>query len=65
MDDLANATGGVVKTTSSTSAEIAQAIVSGLKELKFELTAVPVGCAPLDVDLRSAELLGGAGRLHP
>jgi len=65
MDDLANATGGVVKTTSSTSAEIAQAIVSGLKELSFELTAVPVGCAPLDVTFDPpsyAEVPGGSSR---
>jgi hypothetical protein len=49
MDDLAAATGGAVKETSDTSAEIADAILAALEELTFEITAQPVGCDPLEI----------------
>lgn len=48
MDNLANATGGAVVSTSSTSAEIGEAIVAGLGNLPITVTPVPVGCEPLD-----------------
>lgn len=47
MDDVANATGGAVTYTGSTSAEIVSAILSALEELTFTVTPVPVGCDPL------------------
>jgi Ca2+-binding RTX toxin-like protein len=49
MDDLATQTGGVVTTTGATSAEIVAAITGGIEKLTFDVTATPVGCAPLDV----------------
>jgi hypothetical protein len=47
MDDVANATGGAVTYTGSTSAEIVSAILGALEELTFTVTPVPVGCDPL------------------
>jgi hypothetical protein len=49
MDDIAAATGGVVKTTDANSSEIADAIVTGLAQLEFDITANPVGCDPLQI----------------
>jgi hypothetical protein len=49
MDDLAVATGGTVKTTGDSSAEIVEAIIGGIEELKFDITAHPVGCDPLEI----------------
>jgi len=48
MDDLADSTGGAVVYTSSTSAEIAQAILDGIDSLVYTVTASPESaCAPL------------------
>ena len=49
MDQVATATGGAVVTTGNTSAEIAAAIIAGLEQIKLDVTATPVGCAPLQV----------------
>ena len=49
MDDVATATGGSVVTTSSSSAEIATAILAGLAAIPQTVTATPVGCAPLEI----------------
>ena len=52
MDDLANATGGAVTTTDSSSTQIAQAILAGLTSLDFDVTGGPFsGCDPLDITL--------------
>jgi hypothetical protein len=49
MDDVAAATGGAVVTTGASSAEIADAILAGLAAIKRDITATPVGCAPLQI----------------
>jgi ribosomal protein S11 len=49
MDDVAAATGGAVVTTGNTSEEIADAILAGLAAIKRDITATPVGCAPLAI----------------
>jgi hypothetical protein len=49
MDRLATATGGASVTTSSTSAQIASAVLVGLEALTYTVTASPGGeCDPLD-----------------
>jgi hypothetical protein len=47
MDDLAQATGGVVKTTDESSSELVEAILSGIQELRFNIRGEPAGCDPL------------------
>lgn len=47
LDDLAAATGGAVKPTSSTSSDIADAILAALEERVFDIAGYPVGCDPL------------------
>jgi hypothetical protein len=49
MADLAKTTGGVVKTTDAISSEFAEAILSGLQELTFEVIGRPIGCEPLAI----------------
>jgi hypothetical protein len=57
MDDVANATRGAVVTTSNTSAEIGQAITSGLGALKFLIRPIAEPeCAPLDVTFDPASI---------
>lgn len=49
MDYLAAETGGTVQSTTSTSSNIAAAILAGLDELPTTVSPVPVGCGPLTV----------------
>ena len=49
MDDLANATGGAVETTNSTSSDIADAILAGLEKLPTTVIPTAVGCGPINV----------------
>lgn len=51
MDDIATATGGAVKTTSSTSEGIGEAIIAALEEMTGDVTYEVTGCDPLDVSL--------------
>jgi len=51
LDDLAAATGGSVQPTSSTSEDIAEAILLALEELDYDITGMPEGCEPLDISL--------------
>jgi hypothetical protein len=61
MDDVAAATGGVVKSTSSTSDDIADAILGALEELTFTIAPTVEGCDPLVVtfDPESIEDVSG------
>lgn len=62
MDSIANATGGSVQNTSSTSEEIAEAILSAFEELTFNVTAEVEGCSPLEISFDPAvheDVLGG------
>ena len=61
MDDIATATGGAVVTTGSSSDEIVTAILSGLAAIKFDVTAVPVGCAPLNITFNPTKHTGVSG----
>lgn len=54
MDDVANATGGSVVTTDSSSSDIADAILEGLGNLPITVVPDVSGCAPLIVDLSPA-----------
>ena len=49
MDDVAAATGGAVRTTTSSSADIANSILAALTAITQDITANPVGCSPLNV----------------
>lgn len=49
MDYLAAQTGGAVESTTSTSSDIADAILAGLDELPTTVSPVPVGCGPLAI----------------
>jgi hypothetical protein len=52
LADVASATGGVVKTTDSSSSEIAEAILEAIEELEFEVWGEPgEECYPLDISL--------------
>lgn len=51
MDALAAATGGSVQTTSSSSSDIADAILAALEDLTFDVTGTPEACDPLDISL--------------
>ncbi len=51
MDDLAAATGGSVQVTSSTSEEIADAILGAFEELTFNVTADASACDPGILDI--------------
>lgn len=61
MDDVATATGGAVVSTTASSDDIVEAILSGLAAIKFEVTAVPVGCAPLDITFSPTKHTGVSG----
>ena len=61
MDALAAATGGSVQTTSSSSNDIATAILAALEELTFTVTADASGCAPLVVSYDPASHTDVAG----
>lgn len=50
MDAVAAATGGSVQPTTSTSSDIADAILAALESLTFDITAAPQGCGPLEID---------------
>jgi hypothetical protein len=52
MDDLANATGGSVQSTTSTSSDIGQAILDAFAELTFNVAGAPSeACQPLNISL--------------
>lgn len=50
MEELASATGGALVTTSSTSAEIATAIIAGIEQLRFDVyPEADPACDPLEI----------------
>ena len=49
MDDIAEATGGSVKSTNDTSEEIAAAVTEGIKELKLTIVPKVTGCEGIAV----------------
>ncbi len=55
MDYIAEATGGSVQTTGSTSEEIGEAIIAALDDLTGSVTYSVIGCAPLSVSLTPAQ----------
>lgn len=54
MDNVANATGGSVELTTSSSSDIGDAILAALESLAFDVSAVPQGCSPLTVNFDPA-----------
>jgi RTX calcium-binding nonapeptide repeat (4 copies)/Integrin beta chain VWA domain len=60
MDDVAAATGGAVVTTDSSSEQIAEAIVTAFASLRFDISAAPTACAPLQISFDPPVLQGVA-----
>jgi hypothetical protein len=60
MDDVAAATGGAVVTTDSSSEQIAEAIATAFASLRFDISAAPSGCAPLQISFDPPVLQGVA-----
>jgi hypothetical protein len=58
MDDLADATGGSVVTTGSSSTEIVDAILEGLAAIPQDITAEAVGCGPLNITFEPESVVG-------
>lgn len=61
MDTLASSTGGSVVSTSSTSAEIATAVLDGLDALTYEISASPDAECVLDLSYAPASFSGVSG----
>ncbi|MEX2431387.1 MAG: hypothetical protein WD645_05645 [Dehalococcoidia bacterium] len=63
MDAIANATGGSVQSTGSSSDEIADAIITGLSNLDVTVTPVAVGCDPLVVTFDPTDVTVTSGEV--
>lgn len=61
MNELATETGGSVVTTSSTSAQIASAVLAGLETLTYTVSASPDAACPLDLAWAPASWADVAG----